>query len=232
MTEITVLMDNSPGMSGTEAEHGLSLFIESSGGSLIFDTGKTGAFLRNALVLGADLKKAGSAVISHGHYDHAGGVKTLIESGGFTGSLWTGPGFFRKKWKDDRKPARYLGIDFDGDYLQSRGVHHRTAGTADGSTEKFEIVPGIFAINGFPRIHPGEVPDPLFTVDREDGRVSDDFGDEICLVIEQTEGIAVVLGCAHPGIMNMLDSCRAVFGKPLKAWWMPIPKGWRKPLNI
>lgn len=217
MIRIRTLIENSNGPDGTAAEHGLSFFIERDGTPLLFDTGESGAFMDNARVLGVDLLKASSLVVSHGHYDHGGGVRPLYEQGGFRGPFWTGPGFFDKKWSLDPEGPRYTGVDYDEPFFDSLAAAHETVGAAAGGTAVREVIPGVFAVNGFPRIHSVETPISRFVVDRGGRRVEDDFSDEVCLALPTAEGLVVVLGCAHPGLMNMVDAILAVFGKPLRA---------------
>ena len=73
--KITTLIENQPDEAGALAfEHGLSLYIEFAGKRLLFDTGQTGAFVDNARKLGVDLTTLDAVVLSHGHYDHSGGI--------------------------------------------------------------------------------------------------------------------------------------------------------------
>ena len=97
MVNLMVLMDNTAGTPGTTAEHGLSFLVERNGRHVIFDTGETGAFLDNARILNVDLAAAEGLVLSHGHYDHSGGVRTLCSSGKAPRTLWTGPSFNKSK---------------------------------------------------------------------------------------------------------------------------------------
>ena len=75
--KVTVLSENTSAC-GLPSEHGLSLYVETNGRKLLFDTGQGDLFARNAEVLGVDLSAVGLAVISHGHYDHGGGLKTFL----------------------------------------------------------------------------------------------------------------------------------------------------------
>ena len=75
--KVTVLVENTTA-DGLQAEHGLSLFVEAQGTRFLFDMGQTDLFARNADALGIDLNTAAFAVLSHGHYDHGGGIRTFF----------------------------------------------------------------------------------------------------------------------------------------------------------
>jgi 7,8-dihydropterin-6-yl-methyl-4-(beta-D-ribofuranosyl)aminobenzene 5'-phosphate synthase len=76
--KITTLIENTPGENKALAsEHGLSFFIEKDGFRVLFDTGQSGAFLENARHLDIDLGRLDAVAISHGHYDHSGGFRSL-----------------------------------------------------------------------------------------------------------------------------------------------------------
>lgn len=231
MVKIVTLMENRSGTGTVKAEHGLSFWIQVHGRSVIFDTGKSGDFLYNASLLSVDLASAELLAVSHGHYDHGGGVRSLYEGTSFRGPLWTGPGFFDKKWSDEAPAPRYIGVDFDevslrdwavehsvvGSPPDDRGIGTQVIGTPGIGTVVKELLPGLYALSGFPRLHPHERPNPRFVVDRPSGRQEDDFRDELCLVADLPQGLAVFLGCSHPGIMNMLDAVRQTFQRPLYA---------------
>ncbi|AEJ18469.1 MBL fold metallo-hydrolase [Gracilinema caldarium] len=217
------------------AEHGLSFWIEKEGHRLIFDTGKSGAFVQNAELLGIDLSSAEALVVSHGHYDHGGGLRTLAETAHYRGPLWTGPGFFDPKWSNESPRPRYLGLDVDRLYLEScgischelergnapsilqQGAHQGQAQTRKGAVK--EILPGIFILGNFIRTHADEIIAPRFTVVRSGIGQSqaDTFDDEICVVIPLPQGLVVLVGCAHPGLMNILDTAQQVFNQKLYA---------------
>ncbi len=77
---IRSLVDNETTSEEFECEHGLSIYVETSRYKILFDMGqKNGVFVRNAVKLGIDLSKIDFAVVSHGHYDHGGGLKNFLE---------------------------------------------------------------------------------------------------------------------------------------------------------
>lgn len=217
MIHITTLMDNTNGQLDTVCEHGLSFLVERQGRAILFDTGKTGLFLKNASVSGLDIHKAEALVVSHGHYDHAGGVRSLYEKAGFTGDLWIGSGFFDKKWSMDPAGPRYTGLDFDESFLSEKNVITHTLSAGQNKTVAREISPGIFAVNGFSALNAYEKQNTRFVVDRDGQRILDDFRDEVCIALPLDQGVAVLLGCAHPGMMNMLEAVKTFFKKPVQA---------------
>ena len=78
--KITVLAENTACREDLTCEHGLSLFIETGKHRILFDAGQTDAFAENAEKLGIDLKTADLAILSHGHYDHSGGIARFLEA--------------------------------------------------------------------------------------------------------------------------------------------------------
>jgi 7,8-dihydropterin-6-yl-methyl-4-(beta-D-ribofuranosyl)aminobenzene 5'-phosphate synthase len=210
---ITTLMDNTQGEhTGLIAEHGLSFLVETDDTSLLFDTGRSAAFLTNAQKLCKDLTKVEHVVLSHGHYDHSGGFRSFLEQvGSPTVSLHVGKGFFTPKYARFNASYQYLGNDFDESFLDKYGVHYEEV----GETQK--IANGVWMVTNFSHAHPEEIIHPRFMLQGPDGWIADVFSDEVLLVIESALGLIVLVGCSHPGILNMLDTVRAHFHKPIYA---------------
>jgi 7,8-dihydropterin-6-yl-methyl-4-(beta-D-ribofuranosyl)aminobenzene 5'-phosphate synthase len=211
---ITTLMDNTAVEgSGMVAEHGFSCLIELPNAMVLLDTGATGAFTHNARTLGKDLSKLDHIVISHSHYDHGGGLRTLMEE--FhprQTTLWTGHGFTNPKFSVNPTERVFRGVDFDAAYVRSQGLEWRTV--TDDTTE---IVKGVWIVTGFTRIHPLEKLNPRFLVEREGHDSVDDFSDEVMLVVESSKSLVLIVGCSHPGIVNMVDTVKARFKAPIYA---------------
>lgn len=212
MLSLTALMDNKP----TEhkaliAEHGLSLFVEYNGLRLLFDCGSGANPLRNAHRLGVDLKDLDAVILSHSHYDHAAGFRDLTESGLGSRDLYTGPNFFEAKYAKNGVRFTNLACGFDAGFLEENGIrHHEVRGME-------ELFPGVWLISGFPRVHSFETIPERFVRRTEAGFVTDDFGDEVCMALEIEGGLAVLVGCSHPGILNMMTQVSRLLGKPIRA---------------
>lgn len=214
MLRITTLVENSPGEhKGLVHEHGLCFHIEADGIRLLFDVGQTDAFVRNAAKLRVNLHAVSRVVLSHGHYDHSGGLRVLADyTSGLGLEVITGTGFFDEKYGYRGAAYEFLGNDFDAEWLAEVGIAHVTL-----DEPARELAPGIHAITDFPRIHPDEVVNPRFQVRVNGTFETDTFADEVMLAIDAPRGLIAVLGCAHPGVKNMLDAAAARLGRPIYA---------------
>ncbi len=208
---ITALMDNKlTGRKDLMCEHGLSLLVTRDGKSVLFDCGSSEKILYNARKLGVDLGKLDAVALSHAHYDHAGGFRFLAEQCQVA-RIFTGPGFFEEKYAVSDNCYRSLAAGFDQAFLAERGISHTFV---EGVVE---ILPGVYGISGFPRVEPMETIPERFLRLTKAGLIPDDFRDELCLALETGSGIVLLVGCAHPGIINMVRHVDARLGKPVRA---------------
>lgn len=217
MFAVRVLIENTTGDPALCCEHGLSLWVGYKGFSLLFDTGQSDGFIANSRTLGIDLFSADALVISHGHYDHSGGLPALLGKTTFSAPLWVGEGFFERKFSLDDTGPRYNGNPFERDLFSSKGITVHTVDGRKGSPVSVEIAKGLHLLAGFPRTHCEECISPRLVLEDGKGSKADAFPDEISLVADLGNSLAVILGCAHPGLMNMLDSVQAHFNKPIEA---------------
>ena len=157
--KITTLIENQPGQDGRLAfEHGLSLFIEFAGKRLLFDTGQTGAFADNAEKLSIDLSQLDAVILSHGHYDHSGGLARLLPLLSPDTPIYAGKEFFAAKYKKlpgDR--FQYNGNPFPREIFASYPVrlHLLEAGVS-------ALSPDILLFKNFDWSFPFEKPNPRF----------------------------------------------------------------------
>lgn len=212
--KITTLIENSQGEhKGLHIEHGLSFMIEKENHSILFDTGSSSGFIENAGKLSLDLTKVQHVILSHGHYDHTGGFRFFTEirpDSQYT--LWTGPDFFMAKYGRYGPSLQYLGNDFDLNFLEEKAVVYKTV-----SAGKTEILPGVWIVNGFSKTHIEEKINPRFVIrDESSGNEHpDDFHDEVLIAVKCRQGLVVLVGCSHPGILNMLGTVKALFTEPI-----------------
>lgn len=211
-TRIVTLVENKLGEhTGLKTEHGLSFYIEENEKKIIFDTGQSDYFIQNAQKLNIALNNIDAVALSHGHYDHSGGFRSLVK---LTTSfnLFIGKGFFEKKHATDGISYEYLGNDFDEQFLSDRNINYKFV-----DEPMRQIVPGVFALTQFPRIHPDENINPRFVLETGQGFVPDPFSDELCLAVDTEKGFVVIVGCSHPGIKNILDAASTLLPKAIYA---------------
>ena len=207
----TVLIENSGGSrQGLVCEHGLSVLIETGDRQLLFDTGSSGHFLDNAAVLGFQLEKTLSMVVlSHNHYDHTDGLPRLAESSLQSLEVHVGPDFFRKKYAlEDDGTLKYSGsrcTPEDLNRLGHRVVEHRAPCT--------QLLQDVYLLTSFS----SQERNPRFKVFREGVMEVDGFGDESVIVLNTSERLVVLSGCAHPGILTILEGVRSQFARPVIA---------------
>ncbi len=212
MIRITALMDDKPsGRRSLIHEHGLSYLVEGMGHRFLFDCGQGPHTWDNARNLGVSLGNLDAVVLSHSHYDHAGGYRYLAEQGNGCGLLYTGEGFFAPKFSFDGVKCTDLSGGFDRGFLTAHGISHREVAAVT------ELFAGAYLIGGFPRKNEWERIPSRFRRLTPAGLVPDDFGDEICAALDMGGKLIMLVGCSHPGILNMAQHVRETLGMPVYA---------------
>lgn len=190
--KITCLVDNCA-LDGFSAEHGLSLWIEATGHKLLFDTGETDAFLRNAERLGIDISEAEACVLSHGHHDHGGGLAAFLAANP-TAPVYVHAGAFDKRYSN--KPGegkKYIGID----PALEREPRVVITGAVCEPLEGFTL---------FSDVMGNELHSPANDVLMgPDGVTPDEFGHEQNLLVREGDVRVLIAGCAHRGIVNIIN---------------------------
>lgn len=206
----TLLENNLSQNKALIAEHGLSFLVETEKVKILFDCSAGSAARKNAKKMNVSLKDVDYVVLSHSHYDHAGGYPDMADHG-VCAPLITGPNFFEEKYAREGEKYVYLGCGFGSSFLAKKGITHRVC---EGCETLFE---GCYVVGGFKRIHDFERAPARFVRQTKDGMIADDFPDEVCLVLEREKGLVMIVGCSHPGILNMIESVRERFGQPVYA---------------
>ncbi len=212
---ITTLVENSIGEHlGLIHEHGLSFLIEKGEESYLFDTGQGDAIIRNARKLSLDLFKVKNIIISHGHYDHSGGIQSLLAEGGkdFHPDIHIHKDFFLPKYGLVNNRSEFLGNDFTRKDLEDHGcnVHEHEKGL-------ISIGEGVWILGNFEKSHSEEIINERFKVMTDKGFEPDLFTDEIMVIVKSPKGLILLAGCSHPGIMNMIDTVRSHFSQEIYA---------------
>jgi len=203
---ITVLCDNSVGpLAGTLGEHGFAALVEWEGGSLLFDTGQGETLLHNALRMNRDLHRVERVALSHGHYDHSGGLLPLLRNCGGK-EVFAHPEVFARRYRvKDTGESIAIGMPYDEHFLRGLGARFNFG-------ERFrEIVTGISLTGEVPRVSGFETGDTGLCCD-EAGCMADPIRDDQSLVITTSRGLVLVLGCCHAGLVNTIHHAREQTG--------------------
>ncbi len=205
---ITILCENSVGpLSGTLGEHGFSALIEpTEGDPLLFDTGQGLTLLHNAGRMNKDLSLVKQVVISHGHYDHSGGLVPLLEQCGAKQVLGH-PSLFRSRYRvKDTGECYPIAIPASREELEQRGA------AFDLSKEFRAVAPGIFLTGEVPRVTDFETGDQGLYCDCS-GQEPDSTPDDQSLVLETEKGLVLIMGCCHAGFVNTVEHVAYMTGR-------------------
>jgi 7,8-dihydropterin-6-yl-methyl-4-(beta-D-ribofuranosyl)aminobenzene 5'-phosphate synthase len=205
--ELVVLAENTVRGAGLLGEHGLAFWINADGRKLLFDTGQGKVLQENARQLGIRLGGIEAVAISHGHYDHTGGLHVAFERAR-RAKVYLHPAALQKKYsRQDKPPHRSIGIPSPDE----QAVRHR-ARHVICTAQPSEIVPGVHITGEIPRITDFEDVGGPFYLDRTCTQ-PDPLADDQALYVESVDGIVVLLGCAHAGVVNTLEYVSRITGR-------------------
>lgn len=198
--KITLLIENNSNKKNILTEHGISFYIEYKDNKIVFDTGQSDKFLKNSEQLGIDLSQLDSVFISHGHYDHSGGLKPLLESIPAKTTVNIGSGFFANKGKCTDIGFTYLGVPFNKEELETAGANFKEI------DKDCEISPGFHIITNIENKK-----ESYFCIKNNDNIKKDEFPEELSLIFETKKGLVVVVGCSHCGIFSIINRVKERF---------------------
>jgi len=194
------------------AEHGLAFWIDAGSKDILFDTGQGGVLLNNAQRLDVYLKAVDAVVLSHGHYDHTGGLDAILNVVPQV-KVYAHPAAFLPKYgRNKDKTCRHTGIPS----LNEQEIR-RKADDVISTQGPTEICDGLIVTGQIPRRTDFEDTGGPFFTDKQ-CKEPDSLPDDQALFFETSQGTVVVLGCAHAGVVNTLRYIRELTGnKPIRA---------------
>ena len=198
---LTILCENSVGVPfDVLGEHGFACFVETNAGNYLFDTGQGYTITQNALALKKDLRSIEAIMISHGHYDHTGGLPAVLKQKGPVNVFGHQEMFAQRIWSKDGV-TRDIGIPFRRNYLESLGARF-TLGTG-----MVEVGPGVYLTGEIPRKNSFEQGDDAMTLITGTGDKiqPDPLLDDLSMLVDTDQGLIIVLGCAHAGMINIIN---------------------------
>lgn len=202
--KINILTENRARKRGFLAEHGLSIYIESEEANILFDTGQSDVYIHNASAMNVDLQQADCVVLSHGHYDHCGGLVHFPKSLK-TPKIYVQKSAFGKRYalNSDGKTYREIGIPWS--LTQQDDIKNHLVYTQVTT----KIAPNVFLCGEIPFTTPFEgVPSGFFLGEE---KKKDMLQDEQMLIFNKEEGLYIFLGCSHPGVVNCLQYAKKLF---------------------
>ena len=200
--ELTVICDNHA-KNELLSEHGLSFYILADGLTILFDTGSGETLLPNAMKLGIDLAKCSHLVLSHGHYDHSGGVAQVLAKNTYC-SVIAHPFILSDRYsRHADRPVKRIGMP-----VNERAVLQQLDPVRLHCSPVASCISDYIGITGFiPRTHVFEDTGGPFYLD-ETGQFADLIPDDQALWINTPQGLVIILGCCHSGVSNTVEYIR------------------------
>jgi len=204
---ITTLSENTAGMGGFLGEWGISMLVEKDGLKVLLDSGQGISAVHNADILGIDPGKIDKIVLSHGHYDHTGGLRPLLKRMAKPVEIIAHAHIWEAKYARRKGEAdRYIGIPYRREELESLGARFTLR------KGPLNISEDIMTSGEIPMTTPFEEISPNLQVKENGTFRPDSLLDDQALIIRSAHGLVILLGCAHRGIINTVNHARRLTG--------------------
>lgn len=196
---VTALIENTA-TGNLLSEHGLSLWLEFGDKRILLDAGQSDMIFQNAKLLGINLETTDAIVLSHGHYDHTGGLKAVLDIASNT-TIYLHPEAFKSKYSQKDKKTRMIGMpDSAKEAIHVMANNGKVIWT-EMPTELFQ---GLFVTGRIPRNTDFEDSGGNFFVN-QNCQKKDELLDDQAIFFQTKYGFVILLGCAHAGVVNTLD---------------------------
>ncbi len=205
--KVTIVVDNTA-KDGLASEHGFAVWVEAVGRQLLFDTGQGPSLPGNASKLGIDLRATDILVLSHGHYDHTGGVPLVIELAP-DAQVYLHPAAVARRYSVHDGSARSIGMPEATRLV----LEDPCFGGVHWVQRQLEIAAGAGITGPIPRLTDYEDTGGPFFIDAG-GIRSDAITDDLALWIRTERGLVVIVGCSHAGLINTLRYAQRLSGEP------------------
>jgi len=204
--KITILVENTTPAPGFIGEYGFAALVTVDERKFLFDTGSADAIFNNASAKGIDLAEINDLIISHGHFDHTGAVIPFLHMGNKK-KVYAHSQIFKKRYVVQKEEQKEIGVSFSSQEIRLNGSEFIT-------TDNFtEIHPGVFVTGEIPRVNNYEDAGGNFWVEDGEKLAADKIIDDMSMVINHPEGLIIISGCAHAGIINTISYARQKTGQ-------------------
>ncbi|WP_456365465.1 MBL fold metallo-hydrolase [Thermococcus sp.] len=206
---LTVIFENHAGYrKGLLGYHGFSALVEHNGRKVLVDSGTDGSvLLRNMDSLGVSPGEIDAIFLTHGHYDHTGGLKAFLQERENGIDVYAHPGIFQRRVALKQK-LREIGIPFTREELESLGARFHL------SPKHVEFLPGFLSSGEIERKHWDRT---VGYLTKNGEYVKDPVRDDVALIVDLGREVAVITGCGHSGILNIAEQAIMLTGKPIGA---------------
>ena len=200
---ITTLVENTSVSKDYKSKHGLSLHIKTNSNNILFDVGPDDTFIKNAEKLGVDISKVEILIISHGHNDHGGGLKTFLENNSIA-KIYISKFAFENYYAKIFKICKvYIGLD----------KKMKSSDRIILTDSYFKIDDGISLVSNVQGTELRPSSNKMLCVVNDNGCVEDNFNHEQSLILDNEGETILISGCSHTGVLNILKESEELIGK-------------------